>query len=181
MLHPDSSAIGAAVQLPSSSALVAVAACGLVIAGLTTTPAIADDTVEVPQSYALKRVIEVEVTPMGLVLNLNSPVTSANLSHMSDVVFTGLDGVLCVSTTQCTDAQAPTTLLLRRIPPLKFKNQLPSTDGTRMLFITTKEGLYRFRIKPDTSPDYTLIEVHHDAPASLPGLAPPQTPTPLSR
>lgn len=177
MLFPDSSSIDPDSRLQPRLSSWAVAACGLAIAGFNAAPAIARDAVPVPQDYALKNEIEIEVTPIGLVLDINSSITSAHLSHMSDVVFIGLDGVLCDPKAECPeDAPLPTTLLLRKIPPITFKNQLPSADGTRMLYITTKEGLhYRFRIKPDTSPEYTLIEIQPNTTNALPGFAPYQT------
>ncbi len=56
----------------------------------------AKDTLTVPQEFALQRVIKVDVTLMGLVLDMGSPISSVNLSHLNDVIFTGMDGVLCV-------------------------------------------------------------------------------------
>lgn len=175
MLYSDSSSISAALQPRLRHWAVA---SSFVIVGLIAAPAIARDAIQVPQDYALKQEVEIEVTPIGLVLDIHSPITSAYLSHMSDVVFIGLDGVLCDPKAECPeDAPQPTTLLLRRIPPITFRNQLPSADGKRMLFITTKEGLhYRFRIKPATSPDYTLIEIQPNTTNALPGFAPYQTP-----
>lgn len=149
-------------------------ACSLLIAGGLATPAVAQesrDTIPVPQNYALERVIEVDVTPMGLVLDLGAPVKSATLSHMSDVVFVGLDGVLCDAKAECSEATRPTQLLLKQIPPISFKHQLPSSDGTRMFFVNTDSGLYRFQLKPSPKPStakapYTKVEIQSGIPAS---------------
>lgn len=135
--------------------------------GQTMPETIGGDTVIIPQDFALKRVVDLEVTQMGLVLDLGSPITSVNLSHMSNVVFTGLDGALCDHTANCPDTNPPTTLLLRRIPPIQFKNALPSPDGTRMLFVSTSSGLYRFRLKPVTgNPKHTSVQIQPAFPAS---------------
>ncbi len=128
----------------------------------------AADTLNVPQAFALQRVIKVDVTQLGLVLDVGSPIDSVNLSHLSNVVFTGLDGVLCDAKTACPDAPRPTKLLVRKIPPIQFKDQLPSTDGTRMLFVSTKAGVYRFRLKPlSGSPDYTQVLIQSEFPAGF--------------
>lgn len=147
-------------HLPALAICTAALACAA-------TPVFAADTITVPQEFALQRVIEVDVTPMGLVIDLGAPVKSVNLSHLSDVVFVGLDGVLCDAKAECTEATRPTKLLLRRIPPITFKHQLPSSDGTRMLFVDTDSGLYRFQIKPSsaTAP-YTEVEIQSGFPAS---------------
>lgn len=133
--------------------------------------ALANDTVQVPADYARQRVIKLDVTQMGLVLDLGSPITSVNLSHMSNIVFTGLDGALCDATAACPDTQAPTKLLLRHIQPIGFKGQLPSTDGTRMLFVSTQAGVYRFQLKPvSKTPAYTLVQIGSGFPAAnIPG------------
>ncbi len=147
-----------------------IAACAASIACVSAAPAMAADTLNVPQAFALQRVIKVDVTQLGLVLDLGSPIDSVNLSHMNNVVFTGLDGVLCdAKTTECPDAPRPTKLLVRKIPPIKFKDQLPSSDGTRMLFVSTKQGVYRFRLKPVSgSPTYTKVLIQSEFPAGFP-------------
>jgi len=146
-----------------------IAACAASIACLSVAPAMAAETLKVPQEFALQREIKVDVTQMGVVLDLGSPIDSVNLSHMSNVVFTGLDGVLCDAKAECPDAPRPTKLLLRKIPPIKFKDQLPSTDGTRMLFVATKAGVYRFRLKPlNASPKYTQVLIQSEFPSGFP-------------
>lgn len=146
--------------------LTQIATCTAVFA-LTAAPVLAEDTIKVPHAFALERVIEVNVTPKGLVLDLGAPVKSANLSHMSDVVFVGLDGVLCDAKAECTESTRPTMLLLRRIPAIPFKHQMPSADGTRMLFVLTDSGLYRFQIKPSSAnAPYTEVEIQSGFPAS---------------
>lgn len=124
-------------------------------------PVLANDTVIVPQNFARSRVVKLEVTPMGLVLNVGTPIRSVNLSHLKDIVFVGLDGALCDAQTDCPqDAQAPTQLLLRKIPPIPFKNQQPSPSGEAMLFVMTNQGLYRFQLKPvNKTPNYTEVEI----------------------
>jgi len=156
--------------------LFQLAACTVSLACLSVTPAMAKDTLTVPQEFALQRVIKVDVTPMGLVLDMGSPISSVNLSHLNDVIFTGMDGVLCdAKTTECPDSSRPTKLLVRRIPPIQFKDQLPSKDGTRMLFVSTESGLYRFRLKPiSESPDYTKVEIQPEFSTSV-------FPNPISR
>lgn len=176
-----------------AATLFAAGAVGF--AWMTATPAIAQfgpsgiagDTITVPQEFARQRVVEVEVTQMGLVLDLGGPITSVNLSHMSDVVFTGLDGVLCDAKAECSEAQPPTKLLLRRIPAIKFKQQLPSPDGTRLLFVSTASGVYRFGIKPKTTaPDYTLVVIQSGFPSTEtpqripPGFSPTEVPAPTN-
>ncbi len=152
------------MKIPST-----IAACAASIACMAAAPAMAADTLNVPQEFALQREVKVDVTPMGLVLDLGSPIDSVNLSHMSNVVFTGMNGVLCDAKAQCPDAPRPTKLLVRKIPPIKFKDQLPSTDGTRMLFVSTKSGLYRFRLKPlNTSPNYTEVLIKSEFPSGFP-------------
>lgn len=153
-----------------------------VVGCLFAPPAVAVDTITIPQEFAQQRVVNVKVTQMGLVLDLGSPVKSVNLSHLSDVVFIGLDGVLCDTRAECSESQPPTKLLLRRIPPIQFKQQLASPDGSRMLFVSTGSGLYRFRIHTEsTPPDYTLVIIQSDDPASLPGFAPSQVPSSITR
>jgi len=138
---------------------------------LVPSSAIASETVQVPVEYARQRVVKLDVTQMGLVLDLGSPITSVNLSHMNNIVFTGLDGALCDATTACSDASPPTKLLLRHIQPIGFKGQLPSTDGTRMLFVSTQAGVYRFQLKPTSkTPAYTLVQIGSGFPAAnIPG------------
>lgn len=144
-----------------------LAACSVSLACISAAPAIAGDTITVPQDFALQRVIKVDVTQMGLVLDLGSPISSVNLSHMNDVIFTGMDGALCDAKTECPDSPRPTKLLIRKIPPIKFKDQLPSSDGTRMLFVSTESGLYRFWIKPvSASPDYTQVSIQSEFPST---------------
>jgi len=132
--------------------------------GFFLTPAFANDTITVPQDFARVRVVKLDVTPMGLVLDLNSPINSVNLSHLRDIVFVGLDGALCDAQTDCPqDAQPPTQLLLRKIPPIPFKNQQPSPSGEAMLFVMTNQGLYRFQLKPvNKTPSYTEVEIAPD-------------------
>lgn len=148
--------------LPSALAAVAVS-----LSFASPPSAQASDTIQVPQNYAKERVVKIDVTQMGLVLDLGSPISSVDLSHMSDVIFRGLDGALCDKSAECPDTPPPTKLFLRRIPPIKFKHVLPSPDGTRMLFVNTSAGLYRFQIKPVTgAPKYTSVKVQPDFPTT---------------
>lgn len=126
--------------------------------------ALADDTYTVPQDFALQRVVELNVTPMGVVLDLGSSISAVNISHMRDIVFTGLDGALCSVEVDCSATQ-PTALLLRKIPPIDFDDREPSPDGTAMLFVNTDSGLYRFQLTPVSSqPDYTKVQIEPSPP-----------------
>jgi hypothetical protein len=144
----------------------------IALIGLTLIPfsAFANETVFVRQNFALKRVVKADVTPLGVVLDINSPIASVNLSDMRNIVFLGIDGALCAPGANCPDGRAPTKLLLRKIAPIKFENQSISPDGTSMLVVVTSSGkLYRFQLKPvNKSPDYTQIVIESESPASIP-------------
>jgi hypothetical protein len=129
----------------------------------------AGDTVTVPQDFARDRVLKLDVTPMGLVIDLNSEISSVQISHMRNVVYRGIDGVLCDVRSDCPDGPRPTTLFLRKIAPINFKDEEPSPDGTSLLFVTTERGLYRFQLKPvRKTPDYTQIQIDPDSPSVPP-------------
>ena len=127
-------------------------------------PALAKETITIDQKFARERVIKVEVTPMGLVLDFgNSSISSVDISHMKEIIFRGLDGVLCNPQADCSEGPPPTKLLLRKIKPIDFKDQEPSPDGTYMLFVLTDSGIYRFLLMPmSTLPKYTKIEIEAD-------------------
>ena len=121
------------------------------------------ETLKVDREFALAREIEVDVTQMGIVINFNSTISSVNLSHMGQIVFQGFDGVLCKIPSQCPANSAPTMLLVRKIPDIEFKTQLPSVDGTAMLFVNTDSGVYRLEFNPvSKKPKYTMVEIKND-------------------
>ncbi len=131
--------------------------------GLSET-AIADDTIEVDSTFAKKRVLEVKVTPMGLVVDVGQAISSVNLSHKRNFVFSGMDGMLCQSTARCPqNASPPTKLLLRRIKPINFKHETQTPNGKAMLFVTTRGGqVYRLELEPASgTPPYTKVKYNH--------------------
>ncbi len=126
-----------------------------------TIPAVANDIVRVDPTFARTRTLEVKVTPMGLVVDFKKAISSVNLSHKRNFVFSGMDGMLCQSTARCPqDAPPPTKLLVKRIKPINFKHETPTDNGKAMLFVTTRDGLvYRLELEPSQgSPPYTQVE-----------------------
>ncbi len=124
-------------------------------------PAIANDVVKVDPTFAINRTLEVKVTPMGLVVDFNRAISSVNLSHKRNFVFSGMDGMLCQSTARCPqDARPPTKLLLKRIKPINFKHETATPNGKAMLFVTTRDGqVYRLELEPSQgTPPYTQVE-----------------------
>lgn len=131
--------------------------------GLISSQAVNAETLKVDRGFALERAIKVDVTQMGIVVDFDSPISSVNLSHMGKIVFQGFDGVLCKASTQCPKNSAPTMLLVRLIPEIKFDSQLPSVDGNAMLFVNTASGVYRVEFNPiSRKPDYTMVEIKHN-------------------
>lgn len=134
--------------------LAAVSIC------LATASMAAAETLRVDREWALNRLIKVEVTQMGIVVDFGSPISAVNLSHMGQIVFQGFDGILCKIPSQCPANSAPTMLLLRKIPPIDFKNQQPSVDGSALLFVNTRSGVYRIEFQPvSKKPKYTKVEI----------------------
>lgn len=130
---------------------------------LGSTKVIKAETLKVDREFALEREIEVDVTQMGIVIDFGSTISSVNLSHMGQIVFQGFDGVLCKIPSQCPADSAPTMLLVRKIPDIEFKTQLPSVDGTSMLFVNTASGVYRLEFTPvSKKPRYTKVEINND-------------------
>lgn len=130
---------------------------------LGSTKVIKAETLKVDREFALEREIEVDVTQMGIVIDFGSTISSVNLSHMGQIVFQGFDGVLCKIPSQCPADSAPTMLLVRKIPDIEFKTQLPSVDGTSMLFVNTASGVYRLEFTPvSKKPRYTKVEIKDD-------------------
>ena len=130
---------------------------------LGSTKIVKAETLKVDREFALAREIEVDVTQMGIVIDFNSTISSVNLSHMGQIVFQGFDGVLCKIPSQCPANSAPTMLLVRKIPDIEFKTQLPSVDGTAMLFVNTDSGVYRLEFNPvSKKPKYTMVEIKND-------------------
>lgn len=118
------------------------------------------ETLKVDREFALERAIAVDVTQMGIVIDFASQISAVNLSHMGQIVFQGFDGILCKIPSQCPANSAPTMLLVRKIPDIEFKTQLPSVDGTSMLFVNTTSGVYRFEFNPvSKKPKYTKVEI----------------------
>ena len=121
------------------------------------------ETLKVDRKFALLREIVVDVTQIGIVVDFGSTISSVNLSHMGQIIFQGFDGVLCKIPSQCPADSAPTMLLVRKIPDIEFKTQLPSVDGTAMLFVNTDSGVYRLEFKPvSKKPKYTKVEIKDD-------------------
>ena len=121
------------------------------------------ETLKVDRKFALEREIVVDVTQIGIVVDFGSTISSVNLSHMGQIIFQGFDGVLCKIPSQCPADSAPTMLLVRKIPDIEFKTQLPSVDGTAMLFVNTDSGVYRLEFKPvSKKPKYTKVEIKDD-------------------
>ena len=128
----------------------------------------AQETLKVDREFGLARKIVIDVTPSGIVLDFDSEINSVDLSHLGEIVFYGLDGELCKVKTDCSTQAAPTMLLLRKIPFIKFPDQQANADGTAMLFVNTTSGLYRFELVPKKEkPKYTKVEIIDD---SLPPL-----------
>ncbi|WP_052056101.1 hypothetical protein [Myxosarcina sp. GI1] len=124
---------------------------------------LASETIAVDREFALKREIEIDVTPSGIVLQFNSPINAVNLSHLGEIVFQGVDGELCELSTSCTAETAPTMLLLKKIPKIDFPDLEPTTDGTAMLYVDTASGLYRFELTPKSQkPEYTKVEINDE-------------------
>ncbi|MEO1669248.1 MAG: hypothetical protein AAFR77_00465 [Cyanobacteria bacterium J06631_2] len=123
----------------------------------------AETTLKVDRDFALERLIKVDVTQMGIVIDFDSKISSVNLSHMGQIIFQGFDGVLCKSSSSCPPNSAPTMLIVRKIPDIEFKNQLPSVDGSALLFVNTTSGVYRVEFNPvSAKPKYTKVEIKHN-------------------
>lgn len=136
---------------------IAIAAASI---GLISSKPVKAETLKVDRSFALERAIKVDVTQMGIVVSFDSPISSVDLSHMGEIVFRGFDGVLCKSSAQCPKNSAPTMLIVRLIPEIEFKSQLPSVNGNAMLFVNTASGVYRLEFNPiSTIPKYTKVEI----------------------
>ncbi|GFE72159.1 hypothetical protein [Chroococcus sp. FPU101] len=128
------------------------------------TPAFADDTLTIPVDFALARVIKLDVTQSGVAIALDAPIQSIKLTHMRDITFSTLDGVLCETPANCPEGNAPTLLLVQKTKPIPFKDQLPTPNGTTMLYVNTSRGLYRFQLRPvSKKPDYTKVEFKQSA------------------
>ena len=130
------------------------------------------DTITIDYNWATNRVIELDVTPMGVVLDFgNSPISAVDLSHLREIIFRGMDGVLCPPQAECPDGAPPTKLLLRKISPIPFENEKPSPDGTTMLYVSTASGIYRFQLQPvEKLNNYTKVNIETAPETALPGL-----------
>ena len=124
------------------------------------TIALAGDLLSVDRESALERTTEIEVTPQGVMIDLDSPISSVNISHKSEIVYQGVDGNLCFSRADCGDAPPPTILFVRKIPKIEFKDEEPMSDRTSMLYIKTQAGMFRFELNPlNKKPQYTEIQI----------------------
>ena len=122
--------------------------------------AVAGDIIKIDRSLAQSKTIQLEVTPMGLAIDLGSPISAVNISHKSQIVFSGMDGVLCLSKANCGEQNPPTILFVRKIPKIDFKDEEAMANGTSLLFVDTESGMYRFEFKPvNKTPQYTKVEI----------------------
>ncbi len=134
-------------------------ACTISLCGVSPL-AVAGDIIKIDRSLAKEKTIQLEVTPMGLAIDLGSPISAVNISHKSQIVFSGLDGVLCLSKANCGEQNPPTILFVRKIPKIDFKDEEAMANGTSMLFVDTESGMYRFEFKPvNKEPQYTKVEI----------------------
>ena len=123
----------------------------------------AGDIIKIDRLNARSRTIQLEVTPMGLALDLGSPISAVNISHKSNIVFSGMDGVLCLSKANCGEQNPPTILFVRKIPKIDFKDEEAMANGTSMLYVDTESGMYRFEFKPiNKKPQYTKVEIEQE-------------------
>ena len=130
-----------------------------------TNSVLAKETIKVDREFGLERVIKIDVTPSGIALDLGAQVNSVKLTQLGDISVVGIDGEICLvrTRTECNAESLPTKLLLQKISTIDFKDQLPTIDGTTMLFVNTTSGLYRFEITPDDNkPEYTEVEIIND-------------------
>ncbi len=134
-------------------------ACTISLCGVSPL-AVAGDIIKIDRSLAKEKTIQLEVTPMGLAIDLGSPISAVNISHKSQIVFSGLDGVLCLSKANCGEQNPPTILFVRKIPKIDFKDEEAMANGTSLLFVDTESGMYRFEFKPvNKEPQYTKVEI----------------------
>ena len=122
---------------------------------------LANDIIKIDRRNALERTTKLEVTPQGIVIDFGSPVSSVIISHRSKVVFTGVDGALCLSKASCSQENPPTMLFVRKIPKIEFKDEEAMANGTSLLYVDTASGMYRFEFKPvSKNPTYTKVEIN---------------------
>ena len=147
-------------------------ACAVSLPLIAPSTVLANETITVDQNFARERVVKLDVTPMGLVLDFgNSPISAVDLSHLREIIFRGMDGALCSAQAECPEGPRPTKLLLRKIPPIEFENEDPSPDRMAMLFVTTASGIYRFQLKPvEAQPQYTKINIETGTNYAQPGV-----------
>ena len=134
----------------------------LTITSTALTPtAIARDLIRIDRLNAQERVVELDVTPMGIAIDFGSPISSVVLSHKSNIVYRGMDGALCRRDSQC-GGSAPTILFVRKIPKIDFKDEEPVSGGYSLLYVDTASGMYRFKFKPvNKNPEYTKVEIEN--------------------
>ena len=122
-----------------------------------------EDILSFPRHDALLRTIELEVTPAGVAIDFGVPVSSTELSHKKNIVFHGMDGVLCMSKADCEGTKPPTIIFVRKGPPIEFKDEEAMPDSSSWFFVDTNFGLFRFKLKPVKKiPSYTKVEIEPD-------------------
>ena len=125
----------------------------------------AGDIIRLDRSSALESATKLEVTPQGLVIDFGVLIGSTIISHKSNIVYSGVDGVLCTSKANCEDENPPTILFVRKIPQVDFKDEEAMPNGTSMLYVDTEVGMYRFEFNPSSSiPKYTKVEIQEEIP-----------------
>lgn len=118
-----------------------------------------EDTLKCNQSNALRKAVDLDVTPMGLVIDFGSQISSVSISHKSHIVYSGFDGALCARNSQCNEPP-PTKLNVRKIPEIKEMDEESMPQNRSLLSVDTESGLYQFKFKPVTgNPQYTKVEI----------------------
>ena len=123
----------------------------------------ASDIIKLDRHNALERTTQLDVTPIGLVIDFGTPISSTIISHKSNIVFSGVDGVLCIAKANCADENPPTILFVRKTPRIDFKDEEAMPNGTSLLYVDTESGMYRFELKPvSKTPQYTKVEIEQE-------------------
>ncbi len=123
----------------------------------------ASDIIRIDQLNAQERLVELDVTPSGLIIDFGSQISSLKLTHKSNISYHGMDGVLCQgSNNNNCDGRIPTILFLEKIPRINFKDEEPLPGNYSFLYVDTASGMYRFKLKPVTkNPEYTKVEIEN--------------------
>lgn len=121
--------------------------------------AIARDLIRIDRLNAQEQVVELDVTPLGLVIDFGSQISSVKLTHKTNIFYQGMDGALCQGSSNCSGS-VPTILFVQKIPEIEFKDEEPVSGGYSLLYVDTASGLYRFKFKPvNKNPEYTKVEI----------------------